>query len=669
MIEQMTHVAIMAKAADRDALLRWLYTERGFHVMPIEASDDATWQGKFAALPDQTQEIDNTLTRISSVVSFCTEHASCKPGFLDTMLPLKVVGTATELDAALAEVDVDALYDKTAAMRATIEKDNETIARLANDKAAIQQFAFLGEDLPALSRLKHLVLNVVAVSGQGGKAFLMDERITSGQILAEQLFADQTHSYYALLVPAENADVLKGLVDDHGLHIQPIPRVDRGAAAEIADLDRRINENKLALEQHLEDASRFADEWQKKAALVAGYYESEKNLAVARTGMAESEHLFVTRGYVKTEDLQKLTSRMESALPSATLMVCDAPATDAEQPEEPPVSLKWNKWISPASLLVKMYGLPAYNSIDPTPYVFTIFFAFVGICLGDAAYGIALIGIMLWLKHKYRDQAGLQDFFTCFVYCGITTVIAGTLTGSWMGDLSSMIPGLGWFDRFRTSVALIDPVKNSQMALYIAIGIGVATQFYGMILRTYRDWRRGDKMGAFSDGILWIAFLLFAILGAMFGTVFWILFVITCVLLIFTQGREQKSWISRILVGIVALYGIVGAYGASAILGDLISYARLMALNLTGAALGSTFNMLARIATDIPYIGVIVGILVIVGGHLMNFFLNLLSGFVHSARLIMLEFFGRFYEAGGTAYHPYGFHSTSVDVKNEGQSR
>ncbi|MCD8138420.1 MAG: hypothetical protein LUE17_01340 [Planctomycetaceae bacterium] len=670
MIEQMTHVAIMAKVGDRDALLRWLYSERGFHVMPIDATEDAAWQGKFAALPDQTQEIDNTLTRITAVVSFCTEHASQKPSFLDAMLPLKVVGTKAELDAALNEVDVDTLYDKTAAMRATIEKDNEIIARLTNDKTAIQQFAFLGDNLPALSRLKHVALDVVAVSGQGGKAFLMDERIASGEVVAEQLFADQTHAYYALLVPAADAAVLKGLIDDHGLHVQPIPRVDRGAAAEIADLDRRINENKVSLEQHLEEASSFADDWQKKTALVAGYYESEKILAVARTGMAESDHLFVTRGYVKTDDLQAMTSRMESALPGATLMACDAPATDAEQPEEPPVSLKWNKWISPASLLVKMYGLPAYNSIDPTPYVFTIFFAFVGICLGDAAYGIALIGIMLWLKRKYQDQAGLQDFFTCFLYCGIATVIAGTLTGSWMGDLSSMVPGLGWFDRFRTSMALIDPVKDSQLALCIAIGIGVATQFYGMILRAYRDWRRGDKMGAFSDGILWIAFLLFALLGGLTGgSIFWILFVITCVLLILTQGRDQKSWISRILVGIIAIYGIVGAYGASAILGDLISYARLMALNLTGAALGSTFNMLARLSTDIPYIGVIIGILVIVGGHLMNFFLNLLSGFVHSARLIMLEFFGRFYEAGGTAYTPYGFHSTSVDVTNEGQSR
>ncbi len=118
------------------------------------------------------------------------------------------------------------------------------------------------------------------------------------------------------------------------------------------------------------------------------------------------------------------------------------------------------------------------------------------------------------------------------------------------------------------------------------------------------------------------------------------------------------------LVGVVSLYGIVGGYGASAILGDLISYARLMAFCLTGAALGSTFNMLGSLCAEIPAVGLIIAVLMVVGGHLMSFFLNLLGGFVHSARLVLLEFFGRFYEAGGYAYKPYGFDSSLVLEKD-----
>ncbi len=659
MIEQMTHVAIVGKAADKDAILSWLYREKGFHPMPVQPEDE-TFTNKFRELPDQSPELDARLNRINSVVSFCQEYQSNKPGFLDAMLPLKTVGTRAELDSAVEEVDIDLLYDKTSEMRTAIESSNESITRLKNEREAIRQFSFLGDSLPKLTRLKNVLLEVVAVSGQGGKAFLLDDRITGGDIIAEQVLADQTHTYYALVAPAGQAELLKSLIDDHGLHVHPLPVVEKGAAEEISRIDHLLVEAECMLEAQRNEANRFADAWIKKSSLAAGYYESEKNLALARTGMAESDHLFTARGYVKSDHEELFRLRLESKVPGATVFECEAP-----EGEEPPVSLKWNKWISPASLLVKMYGLPSYTSIDPTPYVASIFFIFVGICLGDAFYGLCLIAIMSFLKRKYRDQAHLQDFFQCFVYCGISAVIFGSLTGSWMGDLSSRLPGMGWFDRIRTSMAMLDPIQDSQLALYIAIGIGVFTQFYGMGLRVYRDLRRGDKMGAFSDGILWMAFLFFAIVGGLTGSSFaWILFVVTCVLLIFTQGRDQKGWIARILVGVVSIYGIMGAYGASAILGDLISYARLMALGLTGAALGSTFNMLAGLSTEIPAVGIIIGILVVIGGHAMNFFLNLLGGFVHSARLIMLEFFGRFYEAGGSQYKPYGFASENVDVKD-----
>ncbi len=660
MIEQMTHVAVVGKAADKDAILSWLYDARDFHPMPV-TEEDAAWKAKFAALPDVTQSMDTELARVNAILAFCQEHRSEKPGFLDAMLPLKVVGTKAELDAAVEEVDIDALHDKTARMRAAMEQSAEAIARLKSRKANVEQFAFLGDDLPAITCMKTMNFIVVAVSGQGGKAFLLDERITGGQILAEELFADQTHAYYGLAAPASDAETLKSLVADHGLHEHPVPAADRGAREELARLDGETKQLEVVLESQRNEANNFADAWVKKAGLAAGHYESEKALAVARTGMVASDHLFTTRGYVKSDKLELFQLRLESKLPSASLIECDAPAG-----EEPPVSLKWNKWISPAALLVKMYGLPAYKGLDPTPYVASIFFLFVGICLGDAVYGLGLIGLMLWLKAKYRDQAHLQDFFQCFVYCGIATVLIGILTGSWLGDLTSIVPGMGALDAIRTKFMLIDPIKDSQLALYIAIGIGVATQIYGMALRVHRDWRNGDKMGGFSDGLLWIAFLVFAILGGVTGSAFfWFLFVVSCVLLVFTQGRDQKGWFSRLMVGGISLYGIVGAYGASAILGDLISYARLMALCLTGAALGSTFNMLGRLSTDIPAVGIFVAVLVILGGHLMSFFLNLLGGFVHSARLMMLEFFGRFYEAGGVAYKPYGFDSASVDVKRK----
>ncbi|MDR3210716.1 MAG: hypothetical protein LBU79_02220 [Planctomycetota bacterium] len=658
MIESMTHVAVMAGAGERKNLLDWLYRSRGFHVMPLEEEGD--WESRFAGLADDSPTLDAELGRLQGVVSFCQEFQSKKPDFLDAMLPLMVVGNREEIDNAFHEVDIDLLQKKTAELRSRLEAGQERLSRLAINREGLERFSFLGDNLPALATLKAVVLRVVAVAGQSGKAFLLDNRI-GDSVLAEEILADRVNTYYALVAAQEDKAELDALIDDHGLHPETIPAAEEGASRELAKLSLAEEEARKELAAARAEAGKFADVWIRKTSLALGNWESSRNLALLRLRMRESQHLFVARGYVKTELLDSLASALEGDIPGAAIFACPAPEN-----ENPPTSLKWNRWIRPASLLVNMYGLPAYRGIDPTIFVASIFFLFVGICLGDVVYGFGTILAMLWLKHRYREQSGLQDFFNVFIYCGGVAMVVGLLTGSFMGDLSAIIPGLEGFDHFRTSIALIDPIKDSQTALYIAIGLGIATQFYGMSLLVYRNLRRGDRQGALYDGGLWIGFFGFLLLAAFTGwTLFWVLFLLDVAGLILTQGRDQPNWFLRIIVGVISIYGIVGAYGASAFLGDTISYARLMALSLTTAALGSTFNMLAQLGGQIAVIGGVLAILIIIFGHLMNYFLGILGAFVHSARLVMLEFFGRFYEAGGYAYRPYGFDSTTVEEKAE----
>jgi len=49
-------------------------------------------------------------------------------------------------------------------------------------------------------------------------------------------------------------------------------------------------------------------------------------------------------------------------------------------------------------------------------------------------------------------------------------------------------------------------------------------------------------------------------------------------------------------------------------------------------------------------------------GHLLNYFMGAMGAFIHSARLILLEFFGRFYEGGAPRFHRFGFSSEVVKV-------
>jgi V/A-type H+-transporting ATPase subunit I len=82
-----------------------------------------------------------------------------------------------------------------------------------------------------------------------------------------------------------------------------------------------------------------------------------------------------------------------------------------------------------------------------------------------------------------------------------------------------------------------------------------------------------------------------------------------------------------------------------------------------------TFNMLGGILSDVPVVGFALFVIVIVIGHMFNFAISLLGAFVHSMRLVFVEFFGRFYEGGARPFQPLGFDSPLCILKKTPQGK
>ncbi len=109
----------------------------------------------------------------------------------------------------------------------------------------------------------------------------------------------------------------------------------------------------------------------------------------------------------------------------------------------------------------------------------------------------------------------------------------------------------------------------------------------------------------------------------------------------------------------------VESYGVTSYLGDVLSYSRLLALGLATSAVGVIINMLAGLAGDIPFIGWILALLLIIGGHIFSIAVNVLGAFVHSLSLQYVEFFSKFYTGGGRVFAPLTYKTSYVSIKKE----
>jgi V/A-type H+-transporting ATPase subunit I len=130
-------------------------------------------------------------------------------------------------------------------------------------------------------------------------------------------------------------------------------------------------------------------------------------------------------------------------------------------------------------------------------------------------------------------------------------------------------------------------------------------------------------------------------IASQLNVVFFVLLGLWAGIIIFFSERSTWNPVKRIGKGLFTLYGVSG------VLGDVLSYSRLLALGLATGVIAGVMNTLANMVKELPIIGIIGFLGVLLIGHLFNLFISGLSAFVHSIRLQFMEFFTKFYTGEG----------------------
>lgn len=332
--------------------------------------------------------------------------------------------------------------------------------------------------------------------------------------------------------------------------------------------------------------------------------------------------------------------------------------TDPEKEDATPIELKNNFFTRLFEPITRLYSLPNYAELDPTPFFAPFFMLFFGLCLGDGGYGLVILlaGIAVILKAPKLKEWGWLG-----VFMGATTMIVGILTGMFFGinleEVAFLAPVKQYFiTETNATVHFMGGSYHPMMVFAILIGIFqiLFAMGFKVVKITLRD---GFKYAAYDCAwlvalvtlIVWAAtasslstiglYCIYAILG------------ICALFILFYSNPDRKILLVNIGGGLWGTYNMV-----SGLLGDVLSYIRLFALGLAGGILGNVFNALALQAGGaLPgWIGWLPTLLILVFGHTLNFALCLISSVVHPMRLTFVEFYKNAgFEGGGREYKPF----------------
>ena len=322
--------------------------------------------------------------------------------------------------------------------------------------------------------------------------------------------------------------------------------------------------------------------------------------------------------------------------------------------EEEPVALANSTLNSPFEVITGLYSMPQSSEYDPTPFLAPFFAIFVGLCLTDAGYGLLLlIGCLALLKHLKPTGATRKLLITLCI-CGVSTIIIGTLAGGFLGITSSSDVVKETFPTLNRVMVSIqeskygfDPIKDSMFFFQMALMFGIIHVSFGHIIKAYANFEKGKVLDAVFDQFSWLSIIFGAMClvahsakafpGAPLNTIGLASMAIGAALIVIFAGRENEGIAGRIGGGLFELYGVTGLFG------DVLSYARLLALGLATGVIGGVVNTMAFKTLDIPYgIGYFMFIFVFVAGHLGNLGISAMGAFIHSLRLQFVEFFPKF---------------------------
>ena len=586
-------------------------------------------------------------TRIKWMIDYVGRFVEKEKG-LSALKKGPVVYTFNELEKEANSYDYITDFNELSEISKKIDSNNQKITAIDNSIKEISPWKSIKEpieDLNSFRKLKFIMGYLPTKSLEKFRTSIVDLKST----YFEEIDIVGRNSYCIIFTNQLEKEAVY-----ENLRLNSFSEVNLEIKGIVSEEIQRLEDEKKILE---EENSKLTDEIKKftvNLQKMQSVYEYYQNLSLRNTVVSNfkaTDKLDIIQGYVPADKENNFKELLEKL--SASKVYLEIEDAKKDDPDVP-IILKNNKIASLFESVTKMYALPKYDEVDPTFILSIFYWIFFGMMVADFAYGLILFvgsGIAL-MTLKFNDST--KKFLKFFFALSFSTMIWGLIYGSAFGDLITL------------PTQILDSSKDFMTVLMLSLAFGGVHLAFGLGMKAYVLIKNGMPMDAFYDVFLWyltLTTVILVIVGkvitlpSIVNTIAFYGMIVGMLGIIAFGARDSKSIAGRIAGGLYSLYGI------TSYIGDFVSYLRLMALGLAGGFIAVAINIIVKMLVGGGIVGIIFGVIVFVFAQLFNIFLSFLSAYVHTSRLMYVEFFSKFYEGGGKAFKKFRSENKYIEVK------
>lgn len=626
----------------------------------------------------QIVSLDTNLLEIQEAISFLASFKE-KAKFLEKIANIKPDVYEKELKDLINNFDWQALLKELSNIRNQLKDLIEHKEKLLQRRQLLSKWHKLNIPLQEISATKHTGIFLGILSSRDYPWFLEDAARENINFYSEVISQDKTNTHLLIIFIQQDFERLDALLKNYHFSFVTLGRYQ----GTVKDNLLEINAQTLVLDDQIQDLQNKITELareQFKLMIVYDYLANREKRNSVEQRLSRQEYTFTLSGWIKQSDIKSIEKELTQNFKEMTIFISQARAD-----ENIPVILENKHLLQPFEFITQIYGMPKYNELDPTPFLAPFFFLYFGFCVSDVGYGLILVLFSWFVLKKFKMGFQGIKFFRLFLFCGISTIVVGMLTGSWFGDLLDLLVESQKIflplKKLKDSLVLFNPLKEPTKLLAIALSLGIIQVWFGNIVAAIGNIKNKRYLGIIFDqvptltllfGLTGLGLIFLKILDNAQINLFKTATLFAAIVLILTQGRSEKGLGSKLFYGVYNLYNALSGY-----LSDILSYSRLWALGLVTGVMAGTINLIAIqfsqiFSSIIPFIDKISFIKIVVSGlilitifalgHLVSFLMNLLGAFVHPLRLQFVEFFSKFFKSGGSTFKPFKIETKYINI-------